>query len=848
MDKELRDTSTGTVRIGHGPAETENSRGGGVFSIGGGNGFSGGFGGSSRKRAKKRARARAEANAKRQAQAFAAAEAAAQAQLEAQAVARATAHRQHVSAQTQAWETRHAAITQHSAVRLATLPMALQAEVAAAHTVRRNEGADFALFAANKAADELSGLIARKSAELLRQEAAANAFNGQDLLSMPVSDLSAQLAALPDPEAMQLHRQAWESSYQAAQDARLLTKALEALNARLAQTRARAEAIQQRNQQIRSKQHLDEGWRRERVRESNTLSMPSSAMNAGGLVFGGGGAWNIPLGAIEWPSLEQLSDAARETAWTLGKRTFVVLAALAPNTVADGQLTPEQRRRIFEGAGVPLDRVGVREGHDLHDIADAGGTVQVEYRLRLETVADTTAVIAVGTGDGIPDQVPVRHAVLDPVSNTYRVDNQNPTDKHLVFTANAVSDRVPGPSTAAPGLVALEPVPQPIPAGVDLRFNDCIVCVPGRAPFYFSSSVPPVGQGMAHGTGQPASAYWWETASQPNGMAVPEQVAAQLGGREFESFAAFETALWRAVAYERPLTALLKEMNQRSVQSGYAPYAPPKDWVGDRWRYEVRYPEDVAQGTDPFDLDRIRIQLPSASQGIWSVEALAPWIVAGAPAALAIASAIAQAGAGSRNWTPLAPPGSQALGPTTLPIEPALPGIYAGGATDPAVSEIETLPGLEEGEIGASIPGYGEGVDLPSSGLVFADPLEVGPYDELARRSVKDGLDIDHIPSRKAMEMYIRRQNPDITPRQLASLLSKAPCIAIPTEVHRKLSETYGGRNTQAKQYEDSLDIEAAVNSNFDAIQTGLLDYGLSETDIERAREKLHELHQQEGW
>lgn len=847
MDKGLFDKSGGNVVIRDGSVQTENGRDGGFFNIGGGNGFSGGFGGSSSKRAKKRARARAAAKAEQQAAARAAAEAAAQAHIAAQAAARAEVHRQQVNAHAHAWQARQGVIDQHFATRIAIFPVTLQREVVAATTARRTEGPDLALFVANHAADDLARLIARKTTELQQQDAQAKAFNGQDLLSMPVAGLSAHLASLPTSEAMLLLRQAWESSYLAAQEARLLGKAIAALNDRLAETRARAASIELRNLQIRSKQQADEDWRRDWVRRINTLTLPSSAMSAGGLVIGQGGAWNFPLGSIEWPNLDRLSEAAVKTAWFLGKRACVLLAGLEPSTVANGELTPEQRRRMFEGVGVPVDRVGVSGGQDLQAIADAGGTAQVEYRLRLEAVGDTTAIIAVGAGEDIPDRVPVRNAVLDPVTNTYRIEGQNPTDKHLEFTADTLPERTP-PAGAAPALVALSPAPVPIPPGVDLRFNDCIVCVPGREPFYFSSRVTPVGQGMVHGVGQPAGSNWREQAAQPQGLAIPAQVAALLGGREFASFAAFETAFWRLVGDERTLFVKLSESERRNLKAGYAPYAPGSAWVGNRWRYEIRYPENVAQGTDPFDLDRIRIHLPSSSDGLWSVEPYAPWIAEGVPAAVAIANGIAQINAGARTWTPLAPPGSETLGPTTLPEEPVLPDLYTGGALDPAMSENETLPGLEEGEIGASIPGYGADIDLPSPGLVFAEPLDVGPYDELARRSVKDGLDIDHIVSRKALQLLILRADPRIEAYELAVLLSKAPSIAIPAAIHRALSETYGGRNTPLKQYEDSLNIKVAVNSNFDAIKPGLLEYGLQEVDIEAARENLHQLHREQGW
>jgi hypothetical protein len=71
--------------------------------------------------------------------------------------------------------------------------------------------------------------------------------------------------------------------------------------------------------------------------------------------------------------------------------------------------------------------------------------------------------------------------------------------------------------------------------------------------------------------------------------------------------------------------------------------------------------------------------------------------------------------------------------------------------------------------------------------------------------------------------------------------------VAISARVHQKYSETYGGRNTKAKQAQDAADLRAAVDNNFDAIKRGLLEEGLSESDIEAAREQLHRLSKEQG-
>ncbi len=136
--------------------------------------------------------------------------------------------------------------------------------------------------------------------------------------------------------------------------------------------------------------------------------------------------------------------------------------------------------------------------------------------------------------------------------------------------------------------------------------------------------------------------------------------------------------------------------------------------------------------------------------------------------------------------------------------------------------------------------------------LVFAkpmvNPLEVGPYDDLSSRSVKDGYDIDHLPSRKVLEAVLLKLDGDMDPREIRDLLGRAPSIAIPARVHQKYSETYGGRSTKAKQAQDANDLRAAVESNFNAIKRGLLEEGFTDADIEAARKQLHTLNQEQGW
>ncbi len=128
-------------------------------------------------------------------------------------------------------------------------------------------------------------------------------------------------------------------------------------------------------------------------------------------------------------------------------------------------------------------------------------------------------------------------------------------------------------------------------------------------------------------------------------------------------------------------------------------------------------------------------------------------------------------------------------------------------------------------------------------------PLEVGTYGELAPRSVKDGMDIDHIPSKAALlraaeEMIGRPLSSD----EKAAIIKSGASVAIPREIHQKCSETYGGRNKEAKQIDDAKDLKSAVDSNFNAIKECLKNNGYIEEELEKARSELHKLNKQNGW
>ncbi|MFV0455809.1 MAG: S-type pyocin domain-containing protein [Pseudomonas sp.] len=202
-------------------------------------------------------------------------------------------------------------------------------------------------------------------------------------------------------------------------------------------------------------------------------------------------------------------------------------------------------------------------------------------------------------------------------------------------------------------------------------------------------------------------------------------------------------------------------------------------------------------------------------------------------------------------WTPNNGPVVQA--PTTYPgVTEALENILVHPVSEGTDSQFEIYPASDDMTWQDCILVLPIESGVPPLYVVFAkpavNPLEVGPAGELQSRSKKDGLDIDHIPAQKVLEWHMRGNFDGLSRRQIRDYLRNAAGIAIPARVHQKHSETYGGRNTKAKQAQDAADLRAAVDSNFDAIRPGLLEEGYAEADIEAARSQLHQLNQEQGW
>ncbi|WP_425428596.1 hypothetical protein [Brenneria roseae] len=125
--------------------------------------------------------------------------------------------------------------------------------------------------------------------------------------------------------------------------------------------------------------------------------------------------------------------------------------------------------------------------------------------------------------------------------------------------------------------------------------------------------------------------------------------------------------------------------------------------------------------------------------------------------------------------------------------------------------------------------------------------LDVDLYSNFKGRSRQGKYHADHMPSAAAVKAYLRRLYPNTRKDKLEQMARDVAAIIIPAEIHQKISETYGKRNRSQNIEQDSYDLRGAVDRNFDAIKPTLKEYGVTEDQLELAREKMHKLNEEQG-
>lgn len=119
--------------------------------------------------------------------------------------------------------------------------------------------------------------------------------------------------------------------------------------------------------------------------------------------------------------------------------------------------------------------------------------------------------------------------------------------------------------------------------------------------------------------------------------------------------------------------------------------------------------------------------------------------------------------------------------------------------------------------------------------------FEVGEYSVLKSRPGRDGMEMDHIPSKAALceatyryiEESIKRELNKKEKEAVLQVVGKlGGAIAVPKEMHDNLSRTIGGRNTKTRIHRDSLDIIRAIKADVDAYTPELRRRGYSDNAI----------------
>ena len=199
--------------------------------------------------------------------------------------------------------------------------------------------------------------------------------------------------------------------------------------------------------------------------------------------------------------------------------------------------------------------------------------------------------------------------------------------------------------------------------------------------------------------------------------------------------------------------------------------------------------------------------------------------------------------------------------PAPEPLPP-VPGTPIPEAQKP---NIETLP-IEDRDFNDFIIVDPMGV-VPAIYVYFNKPpaveFEIDYYGNLEQKSRTDAngnkVNFDHIPSQAAAKVHLKMIDPLMGKTEIGKRMKRVAAIAIRDKAHQQSSETYGGRNNTKvysldgqlikRSERDGLDLRAAADSNWDKLSKELVnEYGLSESEIEPMRAKIHQLNMDEGW
>lgn len=503
------------------------------------------------------------------------------------------------------------------------------------------------LYVAIREQQAINELLARKNEELEFLRNRAQAFYADSPLGKPTQAFLDTLDAQGNTEQA---FERWHSSYDEALAAQRLEHSIARLldyrtkadrfkerliadrlarEAHWEQLRLRGEAaqVQMRARNDAAKTELkvlrqgDEARRERTVNAVLSNQLPAAAVMAGpAVVLGGASAGEV--GALLHQAIRNATaELLRTGAQTAGRTvaSFVTLMTYSPEAGRGSDVVPTLSDRILHVV-MPLDQLHTVDPQHLQSLADAQGSLALPYRLRAEAGDTLTSVYMTDTHDPlIAADVPVRYALWDPQSNTYRITGDGFPASKLTLTMPTAGDTPSSSGMAVPDSIVIgegAPVVQVLPTGATLDFDDMIAVMPPGSPIphlYLAGTSRYREPGVVRGQGQNLATGIRELTQQTGSAPIPAQVADQLRWNAYATEADLRADLWRTIAREQPLVASLDDLNLKRMQKGFAPVAPKELWAGTQRTLDIDYVQPPVHRGDGFNLDNLRIAKPGTT-------------------------------------------------------------------------------------------------------------------------------------------------------------------------------------------------------------------------------------------
>lgn len=470
--------------------------------------------------------------------------------------------------------------------------------------------------------------------------AQARRFYGDDPAAHPEQHYLEKALAEGDPA-----HEAWRAAMLAAQQA-------EAVNNRLARLNERAVALarevaaldaswrtaqeaQARYREIDARRDIDvqalqtirQAARERDLQHQQTLRIGAATLAGPAIISGTTEAIRAEALRLGLNALREAGAFVKPAAELLRKPPFWTLLMYSP-ALGDGELTPEQRRRF--AVALPLTDMGQSNAAAVSANVVA---VELDYRLKAETLHGQTAVHVVPTGGGvIPAQVPVRHAHWQAETQTYEVRGPDLAAPTLQVERPAATTLPVEPAPALRGVTSLAHLgAATVPDGASTRFNDCILVFPAEAgigPCYVAFEDPLTGPGVATGDGQ-GTLDLGHLLANPASPHLPAAVAASLKWRTFASTDALSAEVWRALSQRVDETQGLSEITRNRLRKGYPPILPRSQWSPTRRTLELRYAQPPETLGDAYSLDNLRLGTEGGQPLLGADEPVrTPWLSA----------------------------------------------------------------------------------------------------------------------------------------------------------------------------------------------------------------------------